>query len=101
MRSNLSAIWRGRCSGSAPHCAVSDQAAAAACRGVSSRFEGGIAQCRKVLDEQRPKYHLARQVFRERSQLTQPLAIQALAVPPGQRRLLSRSAVSVQVQECL
>ena len=38
---------------------------------------------RKVLDEQRPKYHLARQVFRERSQLMQPLATQALAVPPG------------------
>ena len=57
--------------------------------------------CRKVLDEQRPKYHLARQVFRERSQLMQPLSMQALAVPPGQPCQLSRSALSVQAQEGL
>ena len=53
-------------------------------------------QCRKVLDEQRPKYHLARQVFRERSRLVQPLAMQALAVPPGVPCLPSHAALSMQ-----
>ncbi len=49
---------------------------------------------RKVLDEQRPKYHLARQVYRERSQLMQPLALQALAVPPGKHHFLSQYVMS-------
>ncbi|CAL8466443.1 g5979 [Coccomyxa elongata] len=38
---------------------------------------------RRILDEQRPRYQAARDAYAERARLLQPIASNALAVPPG------------------